>query len=341
MAILKNLNIPEGITINQEEIDKLYDDLDEIFKTLNKEPKDSNFFNSNLLDSLYAEFNSKSELFIREFQKKDWEPEDLVELKLKANNYLNKLKDFLREIHNSKLMSAYLYLKHLEITQISDKKNELINFIDENLELIKNQVEEVKISILKRKDQLNDIQKESKKLQETAIENVKKLEEEGRRLLKGKISETYKREFDVKSLKFEKISKRWRCWLYVSLIFLFIALFSSLIYEISSSEKIKDIQSSFLITKVSLLSVLAWLTLFFSKNYNNNKNLAYIYEQKHVMISTYLAFIDTISDEQVKNNLAGEIGKIIFDVVETGFIKVPQEPTPNIPSIVSNIFKTK
>lgn len=74
--------------------------------------------------------------------------------------------------------------------------------------------------------------------------------------------------------------------------------------------------------RIALITTFSYMIFFSSKNYSICKNNQLIYEQKHTMIKVYIPFVKTISETGLdRDKVTVELGKILFDIRGTGFIK--------------------
>jgi hypothetical protein len=285
--------------------------------------------------------NEKFEKMLSAFHKINWQdktnPQDLLNT---SNTFKQNFQEFLNPtIQQFNLLEAYLYYKFIDDYSTIEKKNKFLEKINENSLLIDNISSELK----EKKDNLDTMFKTAsdsiQSINAAALEKSDQILEESRRILKGKLAEKYNEQFKNTSSDFKEISNKWRLGLYISIGFLAIALGMVFYFEFNNTDIIKNLSYHLLSTKIGIISLLAWLILFCNKNYSNNKNLSYIFEQKHVMLNTYLAFVDTIDDSYLRDRIAGEIGKIIFEVVDTGFVKSSPESSPTFISQLENIMK--
>jgi hypothetical protein len=95
--------------------------------------------------------------------------------------------------------------------------------------------------------------------------------------------------------------------------------------------------------RIGSLGVISYLIYFCNKNYSICKNNQIIYEQKHKMIKVYIPFVKTIGESGLeRDKVTGELGKILFEIRGTGFIKNDgghDDNSPNAFSFVEKIIK--
>ena len=71
------------------------------------------------------------------------------------------------------------------------------------------------------------------------------------------------------------------------------------------------------------------------KNYNIEKNLGIIYENRISVLSEYEKILSTIEQEEAKNKIRLEIIKIIFTDPHTGFIQSNESTNVSMNPIVN------
>ncbi len=296
---------PELSYLKFEEVSNLTNDFDSFFNSFDMVNRNESIIGQ-LLPTVETYKSTYSNILI-DISKTQWaEVKNSNILLQKKAAILTRLISLRKDIIGNSpiLLSASAYQK------INSKGIDIIN---EKENLLK-QIETYKSEIQEKVSKFNEFEKEVQNEGKKAIEKANELLEEARRTLKGKLAVQYKKQFEIKAKKFNDIANIWKITTFFS-IGLLIIIFAGISWlEYNFQEKIKNIIISVNVSKVGIISILAWLVFFFNRNYSNNRNLSYIFEQKHVMLETYIAFIDTIEDKEIKDKIAAELGKIIFEV---------------------------
>jgi|GEM_PF-6111006 len=190
--------------------------------------------------------------------------------------------------------------------------------------------------------------KEVKKLEEEIIKTKNELDKAVENKLAESIKKIYDGEFTKLEGEFKTKSdiwlKRLRRTIFLFFVYGLLALFSIFIDFPKTFElwiipiKIPDNFAVLAVINTLIVSLLSWMTFFFSRNYSINKNLEYIYKQKHTMLQVYPAYSNIFDKIGIdRDKVTAELGKLVFDIPYTGFLKHDGSSNDTSPNIITNI----
>lgn len=315
--------IREGQDINFEDIKPEIEEIISIISMFRKYP---NFLNTLPSSNLQNIINSWDQLINEVSIIKNINIQHVIS----NNNYIQTRKNNIKSHYNNLFQPFILPLKLYFYSKEIDEPVNLMKDAEDLKEQQRNLVEESKLKV-----------KEIEKAKNAVIEEDVKI--------------FYSNQFESLEEQFKTNADIWQKRLVYSITFLLLLLLVILISKfITIDETILSSTSRFITNLLSLnntvwfeiafvqlivISLLSWVIIFCNKNFKVNKNLEYIYKQKHTMLQVYPSYSNLISEVGVsRDKVTAELGSIIFNIPHTGYVKSNGEGVSDPhPTIINNL----